>query len=440
MISLSKNRLVVIVSSLILLATIAIANSQYLAIRWPQYGFTAATSVWWPALISTLLTVVAALSVPVSTRSPGEMICIILMCFVVVPAVGIICFQSVLPTGTIVLLCALLAGFTGICWASSLSVGQSGFNVGLDRRFVWALAAVWAVGTVVIFFQYRDILSFSGIEDTYEQRELSRASSIWMGYTQTYYLNVFSPALLAAGLSSPRRTWWAGVLGAAGFMLVYLITAQKVALLTPALMLGIALLFYIRFTAVAAAMLLGVATAVVLALLHFKAVGDQSVLAAVFIHRLVGIPGLALSQYAEFFQAEGFTYWSHVKGIGQFVAPPATMAAHPNWPNIGFLIGDHVLPGRQNNFNASFFASDGVAAAGIGGLFVISAAAGAYVWVLNKCAATWNHMFRVLAVIPIGMSLANGALFTSMLSFGGAFWLVLFAVPSVWPSSKKPDP
>lgn len=83
----------------------------------------------------------------------------------------------------------------------------------------------------------------------------------------------------------------------------------------------------------------------------------------VFFMRLLVIPGLFVSQYYDLFSTRGYACWAHVTGIGSLVDIPAAYAADPKWPELGKILAERVLD-VQSQSNASFVATDGVAAAG----------------------------------------------------------------------------
>jgi hypothetical protein len=85
-----------------------------------------------------------------------------------------------------------------------------------------------------------------------------------------------------------------------------------------------------------------------------------------------------------------------------------------------------VLRSPTLNANANLFAADGVAAAGALGVAVIGIALAVWLWVLDRASAGWSQKFGVLITLPMAVSLTNGSLFTTLLSFGGLFWTLTF--------------
>ena len=52
------------------------------------------------------------------------------------------------------------------------------------------------------------------------------------------------------------------------------------------------------------------------------------------------------------------------------------------------------------------------------------------VWLaaMDRVARGWDRTFVALVMVPVALSLTNGHLFTTLLSFGGLFWMVMLYV------------
>ena len=151
-----------------------------------------------------------------------------------------------------------------------------------------------------------------------------------------------------------------------------------------------------------------------------------SLLSTYLTGRTIAVPGLTFSQYYDVFNREGFTWWSHVRGIGEIVAPPGDFADSELWPRLGNIVGDRIYKRSDVNVNANLFSSDGVAAAGAAGVIAIGLLFAIYLRLLDRVSARWDRSFVVLAVFPVGLVLTNAPFWTTMLSFGGLFWLLVF--------------
>jgi len=211
---------------------------------------------------------------------------------------------------------------------------------------------------------------------------------------------------------------------------MYMINAQKVALILPVAVTAIYLLLSSRIplfrTSVFHLMLLVFGVATLLSLEKGSPMVDFAV--AFLVFRTIAVPALTLSQYNDLFSEYGYTLWSHVKGINLLITAPTELAWNPSWPGLGYVVGDLVYGDASHNVNANLFASDGAAAAGSLGILAIGCVLFVWIYLLDRFARHWDPRFTIPMVFPCAFSLTNGPLLTSLLSFGGLFWLVLFAL------------
>jgi hypothetical protein len=264
-----------------------------------------------------------------------------------------------------------------------------------------------------------------GTEDLYAQRAAGAATSIWMGYAQTYFLLVFSAGLVGFGLV--RGRYLLVGIGFVGGVVIYMITAQRTSLLLAPTMIGFYFLLQTRLPLLKTT---AFPVLVIAATIFFLLTQDQSVplvasVSALLIFRTLAIPGLTFSQYQDIF-ASSPTLWSHVKGISTLVAPPIEFAHNKLWPGLGYIVGNDLYHDPLVNVNANLYSSDGLAAWGVLGVLVIGAVFATWLYFLDRFGRDWDSRFVIPALVPCALSLTNGPFFTSMLSFGGLFWLLLF--------------
>jgi len=410
-------------------ACLHMAHVLYLNPAWEYLGFAYQAPTFLNYLASFALISGPAALLPMEFHRPSSVFVILIGMIVYVPTVIVTMGLGdgmFLTYGTPLLSLALAYSFA--CLSSRIEIRQSKRPTSLPgTTFTYLLVGAWIATSLLIFFQYRDQMQIVGFGEVYEQRSIGLARSAFWAYLQTYYLNVISPALLAIGLLDARRRLL-GCLGAAGFVIMYMVAAQKMALIYPIAMIG----FYFALTTptrifrstLFLALTLSLGTCI--AVLFYVETGASSWFAALLVHRTIAIPGLSLSQYVNVFDQVGWTFWSHVRGISLFVAPPHMLLSNPLWPGLGYLVGEAVYGDPAHNLNANLFASDGYAAAGPAGMLVIGAVLAAWLFVLDRVTAGWDRKFVLLVLLPVVVSLTNGPLFTVLLSFGGLFWTVIF--------------
>jgi hypothetical protein len=326
-------------------------------------------------------------------------------------------------------LVTLAFGFAIICAGARQPYDGPAYTIGLPTKtFSYAVLAAWLICLAVLVYAYASIMTFVGFDEIYEQRAIGgRATTPVMGYVQTYFSNVLSPALIALGLTR-RRLSLVG-LGTLGCVVMFMISAQRTVLLLPAAIVALYLMLRSesRFARTMVLPLLLLAIAVFIAAMFYEESLVAFFLAQYLNFRTLGIPGLSVSQYYDLFNSHGFTWWSHVKGFDLLISPPRSFADDAWWPQLGLIVGDRVYDaGVAHNANANLFAGDGLAAAGILGLMVISVVCSVWLSLIDRASRGWNPAFATLVVLPVGISLTNGHLFTVLLSFGGLFWILAF--------------
>src|SRR5690606_23620787 len=100
-----------------------------------------------------------------------------------------------------------------------------------DDLFTSFILGMWILCCAILVANYRSIMVFAGLSEIYEQRAAGAATSLGMGYVQTYFANVLSAALIAIGLTKSRL--WLVALGCAGCVIMYMINAQRTVILLP---------------------------------------------------------------------------------------------------------------------------------------------------------------------------------------------------------------
>lgn len=402
----------------------------YLSVVWAYLGMSPLAYAAWEWIFILVQVASVAATLPIRLGRPSAIVIWLLFAFVYVPTIAMttqIGWHG--PAHYVPLLLMLSVIFMAMSAASQWPLKARIAGSGLTRPVVdIAFLAAWAAASVLLLVVFRNILSFSSIDDIYYQRALaSDMGGGGLGYVQTYYTYVITPAVLAIGLM--KRRWLYIACGLAGFLITYAIDAQKLSLIVPVLMVAIYLSF--RFRQTSLALYTGALTAVVAAcsLLESATVVTKMVI-NVLIFRAIAVPGQVMSQYYDLFSAKGFTWWSNTRGVSSIVPPPDAFRSDPNWPSLGRIVGNeyygHLITGVNANANA--FAGEGAAAGGLVGLAVIGLAMTAWLRMVDVAAARWSLPFVTLVMLPVALCLSNVSLTTVLISFGGGFWILLMAL------------
>lgn len=422
-------RLILVLALLLFSGALHLAHAFYLQPSWEYLGMTYSQPGVARYCFGLALIVLAGVLVPTKFAAPSSVFIMALVFVVFVPTMVITLGlrQDAIERYGLQLL-ALATAFFACCLVCRSDSAASAPGPLPGPMFVRILLVAWATGSVVTLLVYGDRLRIVGFGDVYAQRGVGQTTSVAFAYLQTYYLNVICPAALAVGLLDRKRPWMI-LVALTGFGLSYSVAAQKVALFVPLVMLAL----YVSMTTVGR--LMGLTASITISLAAAIGLGVWMYLefggnwfAALLVHRTLSIPGLTFSQYADFFGETGYTLWGHVRGFSAFMPVPHVLKQSPLWPNLGYLVGQHAYGDATHNLNANLFSSDGLAAAGPFGVLVIGAVFATWIKILDLAGRGWNRKFVALVLFPVAVSLTNGPLFTVLLSFGGIFWTVLFAL------------
>lgn len=425
--ALSQPRPLLVLASWLFAGAIHFAHLAYLHPVWDYYGFTLASLGATEFFLIAALVTCGALSMPKTIDSASAVVLLMLYIVVYVPAIVItLSLDTNRLERYLVSLLMLAIAFSISCVAARAKSRMSPPTHPPDSRFIWAVLIGWLFLCALLIAAYLPIMTFSGLDDIYDQRAAGASTNIWMGYAQTYFGNVVSPALIALGLTRSRLRWV--LIGTTGCLIIYMINAQRTIFLLPIAMIGLDRLLTSKrpFLRTTAFPMLLLAALVVWATIFNDDNVLASILALFLVFRTLSIPGLTFSQYHDLFATEGYTWWSHIKGLDFFIPPPPLLAKDPSWPGLGYIVGDRVYSNVENNVNANLFSGDGLAAGGPFGVVVIGLLLAVWLIALNRATRGWDARFSTLIALPLGLALTNGHFFTTMLSFGGIFWLLTF--------------
>lgn len=423
--TISYARLMLIILVVFYSFAIAIGHEYYLSVEQSFWGFNQVNWSVEAVICIVALVFLPACTLPISLCRPSAIFLYSLMFFVYVPAVVIALLNFADSISRYIgLLISFCAGIIFCCLLVRLVAPDTKAGR-IPSSFLVSINALGALVCIVFLFAtYRDVLSFSGMDDIYQQREKGAATSLFIGYCQVYLAYVFSPVLFVYGYL--YRNFLAFILSSFGFVFVFMITAERTVLLLPFALLGLSFVFKRRGlgNSNVCYLFFGASVLIVLISLLFEDSSFMKEMGVYFFTRTIAIPGLFISQYYDLFSEQGYTHWSHVSIIGRLVDVPAAYVNDEKWPALGKILAERVL-GIQSQSNANFVATDGVAAWGGVGVFIICALYGFWLLLLDWVARGWNKVFLLSALFPLAFVSTNGSLFTMLTSFGGFFWIFM---------------
>jgi len=424
--SLAFSRLVLLGSVMFYALCIGVGHEFYLSREQLFWGFNSPHYNVFSIVVAIIFVVLPSCVLPLSVSRPSTVFLYSLVFFVYIPSVVIamLNYEDSLSRYFWVFLSFCI----GIVFCSVV-VRMFGADIEGGKGPSATLILLNIFGAFVCFFflfdAYKDILSFSGLNDIYAQRERGAATSLFIGYCQVYLAYVFGPLLFVYGLVYKRIIVL--VFASFCFVLVFMITAERTIILLPFALFAICFVFkrrgFVNSNISYLFLLSGVVILVISA--SYQTSNFISQLGVYFFTRVIAIPGLFVSQYYDLFSTQGYTHWSHVSLIGRLAEVPPAYINDDKWPALGKILAERVL-GIESQSNANFVATDGVAAWGGVGVLVIMLVYSGWLLVLDWAARGWNKLFVFPLIFPMAFVSTNGSLFTMIASFGGFFWMASF--------------
>lgn len=365
---------------------------------------------------------------PTKIDRPSALIIWLLYAFVFIPTTAMTFMIGFNSPSFYISGLAALSGAIVICSIMSRgSMSPSENPYELSDTFVQIILACFVVTGLVLFITYRDILSFAAVDDVYTQRFAASDldSGALIGYFRTYFTYVFSPALIAIGMTKKRKRWMIA-LGFGGYLFSYLIDASKISFVIPA---AIFVLYYMQKKGINSTFFYtcGIGLLAAISSLFTEYSAFVRFLVDMVLLRSIAIPGQTFSQYYDLFYQRGYTFWSNTKLINLVIPPPGGFRSDPMWPNLGTIVGSEFYGADSRmNANANLFAGEGVAAAGPIGILIIGLLLAYWLILLDRYSYKWPVAVSLIVMVPIGLGLTNVHLSTLLLSFGGFFWLFAF--------------
>lgn len=422
------SRIAVFLASCLYVWSLVNLLANYASIEWAMYGYSYNEIKFIDLIILSAILVTWAFVVPKRIDRPSSLVLIIIYIFVCLPAiVATLGFEKIPANKHYLLLLVLTLGF-GISCLLTNDNKRNSFDLTRDysTKFIPFLVSLWSISFVVLLYTSASLMNFAGLDSIYEQREIGAAKNLFEGYIQTYFGYVISPALVVIGLHKKNYLYVA--LGFLGGLVLYLITAEKAVITYPVFVLVFFYILNIKTNCYNTAVFI----MLLFSLLLFFAVNFyESNEAAAFVAWYLGIrtlliPGAFIVHYADYFSQTGYTYSTHISGVSNFIDVPAQYLTATRWPSIGHLVGEDYLNIPTLNANANFMASDGIASAGVNGLFVSLILLAVFLKALDKATQGIKNSISLPILLPIALTLTNGSLFTVLVSFGGLFWIIAF--------------
>jgi hypothetical protein len=380
-------------------------------------------------ILGWVLSLLPCLWMPLTLTRPSQLAYWVLYLTVIVPSMFVPLYAGLdQPAEIVVLMLTLFAGFsiTGMCYLLPLlSINPPRISRRLFWNGVGCFAVALAVWIVVAFREHLRIVSFLDVYDLRGFAEDLIAGSR-VNYALMWLSGAINPFLMGWGLYHRRTKFF--VAGALGQLLVFAGLGTKGSILSILFIAGFYLLskrggipFALKLTWGCVALLGGLCISFLLA---GKDPGPlHSMVLFVVFMRTFGMNGLMTAQYYHFFERNPLTYFSHINLVNMFVKYPY---ANP----IGVEVGSYYTGDAGLDSTAHFWATDGLASLGLGGVLLISVFCGFVLWIIDSAAQRHDSRLSALVLCYAAFNLSNISIFTSLFSGGlGLLILLLYVMP-----------
>lgn len=321
-----------------------------------------------------------------------------------------------------------LAFFVALSFAMVAILANKGPQ-GARTRPPRSAEILWIVllGISVVTYSYMYFttgLSFRFINPTavkdvrFQYRETVAVSGSLLPYLIGLQGNVINPILVCRGVHAKR--WAMVIAGAAGQLLIYSATGYKIILLSVPAALLVLMMFWMSRRRFGRLILYGTLASSIVSVALDRITGGLA-FTAIFVSRLLIIPGALTAAYFKYFQYRPKAQWGY-----SFMAP---FVDYPYNTTPDMLVGLDFSGMSQVTANASLFA-DGYGNLGYLGIFVEAGVLVLLLWIINMSAAHLPLSVSALILLVPSLALVNASVFTSILTSGYAAAVVLmFLLP-----------
>jgi hypothetical protein len=321
-----------------------------------------------------------------------------------------------------------LAGFSAAASAIAFLLPSLFISVPVRQIYVLSQSALDRLLTAILLVSCATVLvgasytfKLVSIANIYNYR-----AELGLPAILNYVIGMASNALLPFAFACfvGRRDIWRASAALLLLLLFYPITLCKLALFTPLWLMAMwALSRYLNFKfAVTASLLVPMSVGLLLIILFHQDILPYNIAVPYFglvNFRMIAIPSLAMDYYNSFFSNHPLTHFCQIRLLKPFVACPY----HEQLANViynAFGIG--------GQFNASLFATEGIASVGTFFAPVTALVSGLVIALGNRLSAGLQPPFILISSAVIVQALLNVPLTTVILSHGCAILFLLWYI------------
>lgn len=404
------------------------------AILAPVFGYQGlmyrSASTWTQVIVVTLILFCTA-ATPVRMRQPSDGVLYVLLPLVVIPVLTVSATDPLFTDVERGLIASVVGAYLLLALCSKIPRPLTKMAAKVPRRRPWGLVILLSAASylsmLTTFGFHLRLLSFS---DVYGVRSVfSEQVSGLTGYLVDWQANVINPILIIYGIR--RSKILLPVAGILGDFFIYSITGFKSILFSILAMTVFMFVAQWKSSAVKAPAIgarIGVAFTMLVATSYLiDAFSGSIAWTSLFIRRLSLVAGVNTGYYYQYFSTAPKTHLDYgavgtILGDARVVSPTSQIALYAYHTTIG-------AP------NANIWA-DAFANFGYPGVVSFTLALAAFLWFYDRLAQHVDRKDAAALLIASALSLANSALFTSLLTHG--MLLALVAITQ-WPR-RVPQP
>lgn len=301
----------------------------------------------------------------------------------------------------------------------------------ITNKFTTVINIFTYISLFLLIYENHGHMSLVSFDDVYFLREASAMSG---GNTLSKYFIMwlsfcFIPFYAITGLVS--KNWLTIVFSILLGLIVYMANGSKSALFQPFLV--ILFWYFFDFTKKNTLSKLLASLSLVISILLCISSNISDSLKSVLLVRTLSTGGWTLVTYYEYFTKNGYTYFTHLWPI------ELLFAGYPYGEySLGQLIGIEYSGSSEANFNANFWASDGIASMGIWGLMPATLLLLIILYLIDNMSKYYQARSISLWMLGFWMALTNAPVTTAFFSGGGFLIIVFLYLSSFYDVKKHP--
>jgi hypothetical protein len=362
---------------------------------------------------------------PIRYRQPSDGVLYVLLVLVVIPVLAVaatdVLFANV-ATGMII---SVVAAYLLLAACSKIPRPRGNLANRLTLRQPWTIAALLSITSYGLMFatfgiQFR-LLSFSDVDGI--RAVFTEQASGLLNYLLDWQANVINPLFIVYGIRFRRRL--ALMAGIIGDFLIYTTTGYKSILFSALAVIGIIFALHQKKSSAhpaSAGIRIGFAfTALVAVSYSIDRIRNSISWTSLFVRRMSLVAGVNTGYYFQYFSVEPKTHLAYgvigaILGENTVVSPPQQIA----------IAAYHTAVGDPNaNMWADAFANFGYI-----GIVIFTLILAGFLWLYDRAAQNVDRRAAAVLITVPGLTLANSALFTCLLTHG---MLLALLVITQWP-------